>query len=739
MLCLCFAAVLLSVNTFQFAVSLRIYVLTSPYTQCSGDQDATACLTLKQVITSEITRSSTQLVLELQPGVHILESGLNIHSIESVDIYSTQATVLCTQTSNSFFHDLQFRYIQIVNISGVRFVNCMSVFMYTVPSVRISECFFHGLSKSRAVGLELSSANATISSSTFIGKQYGLKLISSAATIFSCHFLDNDIGVQHTASSTNMSTYSCTFVGNNRGIHLFQSSAKIFGCVFKRNENESSAGSAVFADRINTLLLSQSTFISNIAYDGVIYVSNPYTYRLSSTAIERCRFIDNTSRGHGGVLYLNFNDDSRYPAKCTINKSVFINNRATVSGGVISAVGNLSIIDSIFGYNSAPQCGVLSARSSWVQFSTTLVSNTFLLNRAVNYSTNATSSRFEFGGVACFRNAAVSISNGTFSHNMAAGDGGVISARGSNIVIESSLFHNNTAGIDGGVLYTRTFPSSYTMTESNFNADASNITTENSLFHNNSAGIDGSYTRILPSGFTMTGSSFTNNRAGYDGGVLYSEGNSISIDSSTFNNNSAGERGGAIIAFRGTLGIRTTNMINNIANRGNDIAICSSPIISTPTYLNLFLTQTHSIDLLCQFYATYAEFSEVPAPEDRSNLDIDHYLHLPAAVSSISFAVYTSVASAEKQPLKELEKKLFEISVVSYIFFSFILVLIMALIIIFGVVKICSRSARKYQNNNSKTSATNDYNNNIEIYNEPTWNNSQPSNAIKLEPNVVYR
>ena len=740
----------------QFTASGRINIVTSPSNSCPGERNGIYCLTLQQFVSSQI--SFPNLTLELESGVHTLATylyvtGTNYH----LEIIGSNATVVCTSEHNSYYYhySLEVRQLQSFSVSGITFVNCSSIYTYSVQRVTVSESTFVNRLYSRdleiwyarnvsihsctfihrrtggstGTGLYLYGLQASgmysINSCTFSGKYIGLQLhysFFSSPNIFIqyCNFSENRFGIRVTSSNFNTSINSCSFVGNYQSVYLYRSvDATIDNCTFRNNGiNNNYAGSVIYSMGQN-LVLTQSALINNTASQGAIYMRSRYQHIVSRVIIDRCTVINNLAYGTGGALYLDLsiNNNPRYPSNCTINQSVFINNRATVSGGAINSIGNLSIVNSTFGYNSAPQCSVLNVRSSSVQFSISLVSNTFLLNKAVN-STNATNSHFEIGGVACFRDATVSISNGTFSHNMAAGDGGVINAEGSDISINSSIFHNNTAGIDGGVLYTRLFPTN----------------------------------------FTITGSSFTHNRAGDDGGVMYSggsDGNSISISSSTFNHNSASDRGGAIIAFRGTFGIAATNLVNNRATRGNDMAICGAPIISTPTYLTFFLMQTHSTDPLCWFYAThyYATSSNVPTPEDRSNLDIDHYLRLPGAVSNRSFAVSAPLAiiattsmtttSAEEQPLKELEKKLTETSVVSYIFFSLVLILIIALITIF-VVKLCSaRKAKmhlsqtvKYQNKESY--ARNDYNDDIEIYEEPTWNDSQPSNAIKLKPNVVY-
>ena len=436
--------------------------MTSPSSPCPGEHNGIFCFTLQQFVSSQI--SFPNLTLELESGVHTLETSLYVTGTNyHLEIIGSNATVVCTSVHNYYYYygySLQVQNLQSFSLSGITFVNCSSIYTYYVQRVTVSESIFinglytrdleiryarnssihscifirRGTGGSTGTGLYLYRPQASgihvINSCTFSGKDIGLQMQYSSyyslppnAFIQSCNFSENRIGVQISSGNFNISINSCNFVSNRQSIYLPQRmTAMIDNCTFRSNGVNNYAGSGIYSTGDNLVMIAQSILINNTASLGAIYMRSQYWYSVSSgLIIDRCTFINNLAYGHGGALYLDFgsNSNPRYPSNCTINQSVFINNRATVSGGAISSIGNLSIVNSTFGYNSAPQCSVLNVRSSSVQFSISLVSNTFLLNKAVN-TTNATNSHFEIGGVACFRDATVSISNGTFSHNMAA-------------------------------------------------------------------------------------------------------------------------------------------------------------------------------------------------------------------------------------------------------------------------------------------------------------------------------
>ena len=702
----------------QFAASTRINIVTSPNNPCPGERNGIFCLTLQQFIYSQIALQN--LTLELESGFHVLETTYSKTTMNNyLEITGNNATIVCKRQNYYYSpYSLDLRYLQAVDISGITFVNCSRIYIYSVPLVTISESNFLDGVYSRSLELRYGTS-VSIYSCTFVGRSSG-----------------SNTGLYlYGSSNYDVQINSCTFISNRRSIYLSTSSSTsgtvmIYNSTFRSNGISSYSGSVLYYSgnrhRSLNVEIIESTIINNTASNGVIYVSNDgywySSYTRTSLIIDRCTFINNFAYGSGGALYLYFRSYRYfayyYPSNHTISRSVFINNRATISGGAISAVGNLSIVNTVFGYNNAPQCAVLDVRSPSLEINNvSLLSSTFLYNNALNSTSlnNNTLARAQFGGVACFQETSVTVNNGTFSHNTAAGGGGVMVVEGSNITIGGSFFRNNTAGVDGGVLYTR----------------------------------------LLSSNYTITRSSFTFNRAGDDGGVIYSGGlgNNVAISESSFSHNTAADRGGAIITFRGAFGVTRTNMFNNRANSGNDVVICSAPSVLTPAYFDTsFQVRIYMTEPLCWFYGGFTGYFSIPTPDDRSNTDVAHYLQVPGAVSNRSMIIAAPIVSenlttfgattTEDQSLKKLENKLVETSIVVYVFFSLALAIVItvtiAAVVKFCIIKKTKKGSMNIQHHNTAVSSeSSKYDDDVDIYEEPVWKDN-PSNAISMKPNVVY-
>ena len=756
------SSIVLLLIAARFSASTRITIVTSPSNPCHGvsERNGLVCFTLQQFVSSQITFQN--LTLELESGVHVLETTYSIITTNNyLEITGNNATIVCKYPYYyySSYNSLYLRYLQAVNISGITFVNCSRIYINSVPLVTISEsnflygvyssslylrygttvsirsCTFVGRSSQSVNGLYLYGipASVTIDSCTFVSNNYGVQMslsyINFNVSFQSCNFFDNRIGIRQT-TTVNTSIDTCTFIGNRQSIYISTGTVVIHNSTFRSNGISSYPGSVLYFSGSNTLNVEimESTIINNTASNGAIYIShNRYGYSSNiptSLIIDRCTFINNFAYGSGGALYLylrrsRYSSASYYPSNHTISRSVFINNRATVSGGAISAVGNLSIVDTVFGYNNAPQCAALELRSTSLELdNVNLSSSTFLYNEALNSTSlnNNTLAQVQFGGVACFQDTSVIINNSTFSHNTAAGGGGVMIVEGSNITIDGSFFRNNTAGIDGGVLYTRLSSSKYTITRS----------------------------------------SFTFNRAGDDGGVIYSggAGNIVTISESSFSHNTAADRGGAIITFRGVFGVTRTNMFNNRANSGNDVVICSAPIVLTPAYFDTsFQARTYMTEPLCWFYGGFTSYFSIQTPDDRSNTDVAHYLQVPGAINNRPMIIAAprvsenpttfGATTTEDHSLKKLENKLVETSTAVYVFFSLALAIVVT-VIIAVVVKFCIKKKTKkgsmniQHRNTAVSSESNKYDDDVDIYEEPVWKDNPASNAISMKPNVVY-
>ena len=150
------------------------------------------------------------------------------------------------------------------------------------------------------------------------------------------------------------------------------------------------------------------------------------------------------------------------------------------------------------------------------------------------------------------------------------------------------------------------------------------------------------------------------------------------------------------------------------------------------------------------YYGDFRSIFPLPNPEDRSNMNVAHYLQIPGAVSNASFIVApassvvstaSSTTTTEDQSLKEIQSKLRETSTVTYTFFSIVL-LFVAILVVIVAMKFCLKKKGKHGKYNLSTknghnaSESNHYNDSsiVEIYEEPEG----PTSAIKLKPNAVY-
>ena len=671
-LCLAMAA--------QQAVCERYHIVASPGDPCPGERNGEFCFTLQQFISESASLSVGQhLTLELEPGIHTLEfQTLYIRRKNSLEIIGHNATINCSRYFFINFHRFNFQSIGQVSISGINFIDCHRIYLNTVYNATISGSKFETrharLLSTTATGLELRITNIAIHSCTFIGLSTGVSLYSSNSSII---------------------INSCNFVGNRRGVEL----------------RISNSYSAIINIHTSSLLITQSSFINNTS--GAIYVYNRYRMETSIT-VDRCVFASNTAY-QGGAIDLR--NSATQPLNCAVYRSVFINNSATFSGGAISAAGNVSIVDSIFGYNRAPQCAVFSNRiSTFRQQLQQFESSIFLYNQATNPTAEDDNMQYYLGGVACVRDTSFVANNCTFSHNAAKHSGGVLHAEDSSVTIRRSSFHNNSAGIDGGVLYTY----------------------------------------LLPSTYVLRRCSFTNNRAGDDGGAIYigKTRSTLDIGRSLFSHNAANDRGGAIIIFGSTIGMEETDMHNNEAASGDDIGVCTASNITGPsTYFAHFQQRTYSTPTTeCFFYSRLTRIFHIPTPEDHSNVNLAQYLvlsnvssdhnNLPMATTGTT-DVYTT--NPERELLEDLRNKITETSSVQYVIFAisllFVIVLVIATVMKFKTVclKKKARGTECYDLDKRNTGTKyKDHNELPEIlYEEPVWKDDR-SDAIKVRPNAGY-
>ena len=134
----------------------------------------------------------------------------------------------------------------------------------------------------------------------------------------------------------------------------------------------------------------------------VVFVSD----RSSFTS---CEFYNNTAQNFGGAIYINGTNSST-----SVLDGIFVNNTAvTLGGGAIysnSHYSNVSISSSTFTHNTASYCSVLNV-DEYYHFNVSITDNVFTSNTATGTLVG--------GGVACIRNASVTIRGSTFRNNYA--------------------------------------------------------------------------------------------------------------------------------------------------------------------------------------------------------------------------------------------------------------------------------------------------------------------------------
>lgn len=236
--------------------------------------------------------------------------------------------------------------------------------------------------------------------------------------------------------------------------------------------NTAYLGGAVFVHN-GVANIKNSRFINNTAdYSGAIFTgSTPYMV----LSIENSLFENNTAKGVGAVQAM---------SKTTIKNSTFKSNAATEAnedGGAmfVGAVGKVEVDSSVFeGNTSMARGGAIATRSYDLannkDAALDITNSTFTANKAA--TTGGALDNFLYNSI----NAAdsVYVANSTFTKNEAA-DGGAIYNHGeldknnhaAVITVKDSVFTGNTATNNGGAIYN--------MAQGVFNLEGNNTFADN--------------------------------------------------------------------------------------------------------------------------------------------------------------------------------------------------------------------------------------------------------------------
>ena len=232
--------------------------------------------------------------------------------------------------------------------------------------------------------------------------------------------------------------------------------------------------------------------------------------------------------GYGGAIYAS--------GGVTVSNSTFSGNRAVRSAGAIFAFGAVIITGSTFSSNTANGPGGAIYTGSTIDVTNSAFSGN-------------TSEAFDAVGGAIFGLSTISVTNSTFSGNKAvsssgySGEGGAIDSAGS-VDVTTSTFSDNQADDRGGAIHA----SDVTVSNSTFSGNIANayggavsssstLDISNSTFSDNIAHNNGGAIHASGGSVTVTNSTFSGNSAYLRGGAI--EAGSVTVTNSTFSGNTA--------------------------------------------------------------------------------------------------------------------------------------------------------------------------------------------------------
>ena len=402
--------------------------------------------------------------------------------------------------------------------------------IYSTSSVRVTLCNITGNTANRQGGAIYSSSSVSAENCNISSNRGGAIYSSFYVIINNCAISDNIAGTHGGAVYSRRSSVTvtnCNITGNtanlNGGAIYSQNLVTISHSTLSDN-TAITQGGAIYSG--SELICECCVFLNNSAADGGAVLVN------DSSSFISCEFNNNTAQNFGGAIHITGTDSST-----SVLDAIFVNNIAvTLGGGAIysnSHYSNVSITSSTFTHNTASYCSVLDV-DEYYHFNVSITDSVFTSNTATGTLVG--------GGVACVRNASVTIRGSAFRYNHALLHGGVFVMDESHVLVDESLFLNNSATANGGVFYTYLHPSAYEVRRSEFSY--------------NSAGEDGGvlYIGLVKSRVTISQCVFTYNEASDRGGMAALIGSSLYVD------------------------VNRTHIFNNTARLGGIISACNSEV-----------------------------------------------------------------------------------------------------------------------------------------------------------------
>ena len=346
--------------------------------------------------------------------------------------------------------------------------------------------------------------------------------------------------------------------------------------------NNMALGGGIYTEN-GTVLISDSTFIGNSAFDGgavraeygFISVRNSYFENNSASIygggafssggganVTNSTFKGNYARQYGGAIFC------YEESKTRILNSTFENNTSRHYGGAVSAAVWAEIIDSLFTGNSAADHG--GALSLWGELS--VVNSNFTKNSA------------QYAGAIFDHSSSstVSISHSHFTDNIQKSHG-VLYIENNAFVSDSSFINNHAYDGVGGAIVSN-----------------QNLTVSNSVFTNNSVDRSWGYSvggAIINYGqnLNVANSIFTDNRAHSGGAIISFSGNTTVVDSN-FKNNSAYEGGACFKRNEGRIFFLNSTFEDNRASYGGALYGCDA--------FNCTFTQNNATGIASAMYGS---------------------------------------------------------------------------------------------------------------------------------------
>ena len=307
---LLFALSFLLLITVEYSSCERFNIVPSPDSPCPGEFTGEPCLTLQQYVANPSL--SSNIVFELHPGNHSLDSELQVSNINSFTMRANTSAIGLVTCSQQLHQPFYFSRVQQIHVSGITFVGC---------------------------GMELNYiTNATFERNSFVNRTRccyrGVVLYAyySSVLIRLCFVSNNRVyyGAIYGDRSTlimEQITFSSNFpcCSNSRGGALYLSTGNIH--ILNSNFSSNSAGStsghggAVYFDGSN-ITVTNSTFINNTANGGgggAIYSARRY----SNIILVNNIFSHNTAAYCGVMAVAEF-----YHYHVNITGNIFIHNKA---------------------------------------------------------------------------------------------------------------------------------------------------------------------------------------------------------------------------------------------------------------------------------------------------------------------------------------------------------------------------------------------------------------------------